>query len=291
MSDLQKPAPLLPSDAEHDGPLFFVIAIIVFLASLAAISGFLAVQNVTHWQQTLQSEMTVQIKSGNMAQAEQAARQLSTFPGVKNARAASRDEAKALLEPWLGADNIPDDLPIPLLVHVQLEQQNPPDAKTLAAALAATGIDASVDDHQHWAKDLARSARAVQILSIVVLALLVTASIAVTGFATRAGLAARRDLVEVLHLVGARDRVIAKLFGRRFVVLGFKAGASGAVLAAISIAILLASGVGSSSFLGGAVRPGFAHLLLLLPVPVLTAIVGGWTAKWSVLSNLRKTTQ
>jgi cell division transport system permease protein len=130
----------------------------------------------------------------------------------------------------------------------------------------------------------------VQLLSIAVLALLVTASIAITGFATRAGLATRRDLVEVLHLVGARDRVIARLFGRRFVVLGLKAGAFGALLAAISLGLLLVSGVGSSSFLGGAVQPGFEHLWLLLPVPILTSLVGGATAMWSVKHNLRKKT-
>ncbi|VAV94381.1 Cell-division-associated, ABC-transporter-like signaling protein FtsX [hydrothermal vent metagenome] len=290
MSETRKPLALLPSDHEHDGPLFFVIAIIVFLASMAAISSFVAVQNVAHWRQALQSEMTVQIKSGDMAETKRAARIIGKLAGVKIARAGSRAEAKALLEPWLGAENIPDDLPIPLLVYVSLKNFDPPDAARLATALANAGIDASVDDHQRWVKNLARSARAVQILSIAVLALLVTASIAITGFATRAGLATRRDLVEVLHLVGARDRVIARLFGRRFVMLGLKAGVLGAVLAGFSLTILLASGVGASSFLGGAVQPGLQHLWLLLPVPILTAIVGGWTAMWSVMHSLRKKT-
>ncbi len=288
MNTERKQAQLLPSDAEHDGPLFFVIAIIVFLASLAAIVALLAVQNVNHWKSALQSEMTVQIISGDPAQTQAAASLLLSISGVKAVRVASREEAKSLLEPWLGADNIPDDLPIPLLVHIRLSEKDPASSENVSEALKNAGIEASIDDHQRWAGDLARSSGIIQILSITVLALLVSASIAVTGFATRSGLAARKDLVNVLHLVGARDQVIARLFGRRFVLLGLKAGASGAGLAAISIIILMLGGVGDASFMGLSIQPGLGSFLLLLPVPVITAMVGGWTAHRSVLNSLRR---
>jgi len=284
----KKAAPLLPGDAEHDGPLFFVIAIIVFLASLAAISGQLAIQNVAQWKQAVKSEMTVQILSGNSNEARRAVVVLEKQAGVKTARLGTRDEAKALLEPWLGADNIPDDLPIPLLIYVKLSGKNPPNAAFLHSQLADDAIDASIDDHQHWARDLARSARAVQILSLAVLSLLVTASIAITGFATRSGLAARRDLVNVLHRVGAKDRVIARLFGRRFVMLGVKAGALGALLAAISVGVLWLSGAAQTGLSSHIARLGFGHILLLVPVPLITALVGGWTAYASVMRALRK---
>jgi cell division transport system permease protein len=287
---MRKQAPLLPPDSEYDGPLFFVIAIIVFLASLATISAFMAMQNVNHWKQALRSEMTVQIKSGNVVEAGRAVQRLQGMDGVKTAILASREDAKALLEPWLGADNIPDDMPIPLLIYVKLDRKNPPDAAQVAKRLSGIGIDASVDDHQRWARDLARSARAVQVLSISVLSLLVTASIAITGFATRSGLAARRDLVNVLHRVGAKDRVIAQLFGRRFVMLGLKAGAMGSMLAALSLGVLWLSGIGDATFSASVVRPGFGHLGLLIPVPMITAAVGGWTAFSSVMKNLRMRT-
>jgi len=290
MSEQHKRAPLLPANSDRDGPLFFVIVIIVFLASLSAISAISALQNVKHWQNALRNEMTVQILSGDQAEALRTARILSQIPGIVSAKAASRAEAKALLEPWLGAKNIPDDLPIPLLVYVQLEQNNPAGLEVLTATLANAGINASIDDHQQWASDLARSAKAVQFLSISVLALLITASIAVTGFATRAGLAARRDLVEVLHLVGAKDQVIARLFGVKFIIMGLKAGTLGTLLAMISVVGLTISGVGAASFMGGTVQFGLSPLLALVPAPFITAAVGGWTAYRSVMDNLRKNT-
>lgn len=291
MTNSRKRASLLPVNSEREGPLFFVIVIIVFLASLAAVSAVTAVQNVQYWKQALRSEMTVQIIDGDKHAAKRAAQVLLELPGINHTREASRAEAKALLEPWLGAQNIPDDLPIPLLVYVSLSKKSPANIEDVSALLIEEGITASIDNHQQWANDLARSAWAVQFLSIAVLALLMTASVAVTGFATRAGLAARRDLVEVLHLVGARDQIIARLFGKKFMLLGIKAGALGAVLAMISVAGLLLSGVGAASFMGGAAQPGVGQVWVLLPVPVVTAVVGGWTAHWSVLQNLRKNTR
>ncbi len=284
----RKKSALLPNNDERDGPLFFVMTIIVFLASLSAVSAAIAVQSVAHWKQALRSEMTVQVKNGNPETAQQAVEILRNMAGVKSAYAGTREEAKQLLEPWLGSQNIPDDLPIPVLVYVQLEDTGYPDSSKLSGALAGAGLNISVDDHQRWAKALSRSAQSVQLLSVAVLALLFTAMIAITGFATRAGLAAHKDLVEVLHLVGAKDRTIARLFGQKFIILGLKSGAFGAGLAAISIAGLIVGGVGASSFMQVEAQVGFGQLWVLLLVPLVMAIVGGWTAHYSVLNNLRK---
>ena len=50
---------------------------------------------------------------------------------------------------------------------------------------------------------------------------------------------ARRDIVELLHLSGARDDFIAGLFERRFLMLGVQAGALGALLAFGTAAFIL----------------------------------------------------
>jgi len=49
-----------------------------------------------------------------------------------------------------------------------------------------------------------------------VFVLIAAAAAAVVAFATRAGLAGRRDVVEVLHMTGAEDGFIARLFQVRF---------------------------------------------------------------------------
>jgi cell division transport system permease protein len=52
-------------------------------------------------------------------------------------------------------------------------------------------------------------------------------------------LLARRDIVEILHLTGAKDGFISGLFERRFLMLGVEAGAVGALLAFAAAAFIL----------------------------------------------------
>jgi cell division transport system permease protein len=56
-------------------------------------------------------------------------------------------------------------------------------------------------------------------------------------FATRAAMAGNRDVIEVLHFVGAEDAFIAREFQRHFLILGLKGGIGGGVAAMISFAV------------------------------------------------------
>src|SRR5690606_38637656 len=60
-----------------------------------------------------------------------------------------------------------------------------------------------------------------------VLVVLVAAGLAVT-FATRGAMAGNREVVEVLHFVGANDDFIAREFQRRFFRLGLRGSIAGA---------------------------------------------------------------
>src|SRR5690606_13333502 len=57
-------------------------------------------------------------------------------------------------------------------------------------------------------------------------------------FATRGAMASNRDVVSVLHFVGAEDGFIAREFQRHFLLLGLKGGLAGALAATVLFAIL-----------------------------------------------------
>lgn len=76
-------------------------------------------------------------------------------------------------------------------------------------------------------------------VALIAVALLGATGIAVIAFATHATLLARRDIVELLHLSGARDGFISGLFEQRFLMLGVQAGAVGALLALGAAAFIL----------------------------------------------------
>ena len=57
-------------------------------------------------------------------------------------------------------------------------------------------------------------------------------------FTTRTGLAVHRDVIEVLHLIGARDSYIANGFAYHAWWTGLRGGLFGAILAAASLLLL-----------------------------------------------------
>ena len=71
---------------------------------------------------------------------------LGEVRGVTLARALPGAEAAALLEPWLGKDSLPADLPVPRLVAVDLDHANPATAEALMNALQRAQFDVTVFD-------------------------------------------------------------------------------------------------------------------------------------------------
>jgi cell division transport system permease protein len=71
-----------------------------------------------------------------------------------------------------------------------------------------------------------------------VLALVAVATVAVIVSATRSAMASNREIIEVLHFVGANESFISREFERHFVGLGVRAGLVGAVSAGLVFFLL-----------------------------------------------------
>jgi cell division transport system permease protein len=275
------PAPLLPTRGEGDRALVFVVAVLACLACLAGLATLAAGRMASGWSRDIAAAATVQVRpSGAETPYESAVRAAEVLAGVKGvaeARALDRAASEALLKPWLGDAPLPPDLPVPQLVTVELDPKAPASPADLKAALTQARIDAVVDDHGRWLGEIRKSLLAVQAGAFAAFLLVAAAAAAVTAYATRASLAARQDVVEVLHLSGAEDRFIAGLFQRRFALLAARAGGYGALAAAAPL--LLLSVAGKSGGLLPATPLGFSDALLLLPCPLLAAGVAAWSAR------------
>ncbi|WP_375285010.1 cell division protein FtsX [Marinicauda pacifica] len=276
---VQRSAPLLPPDAGRDRPLFAVAAILVFLACLAALGAAGAWQASEGWTQQLTTEVTVQIFPGEDrdadADAQSAGERLATLPGVTGIDVRSRDQAEALLRPWLGSGGLPEDLPVPRLIAVTIDPENPPVEGAFAARLDGQGYEFVVDRHGNWAGAVERAAAAVRYFALGLVVLLTLAAAAVVAFAARASLAARWDVAEALHLVGARDSFIASLFQRRFFFLGLKAGLVGAIGAALSAwGLALVGGTAGTLFFLPSLELGW----VAVAIPPFAALVSGLIA-------------
>ncbi len=276
------------------GTLVIAMSVMCYLASLAIVGLLLINRAVDRWTSDISGEITVQVRpvdgvdlAGETAKAEEL---LNKTPGISNVVVLSEEDAARLLEPWLGKHSILEELPIPRLISAQTDKRAPLDLDKLAKEIASTIRGGSLDTHRQWQEELTATARTMRWLGLVVLAIITAASIALVVYASRAALETNREVLEVLYLVGARDRFIARQVEQRFFRAGFKAGVAGVVGGLLTLGLLYAAGqVGGASGLASALRELLAvplaqnilECLWLALVPIIATIICLITARYA----------
>lgn len=230
-------APIVPAGSVTGRSLTLVITIMCFLACLTAGSVYMMNQSASAWLRDIASEVTVQIEARERTDPDKTAADVAKFllqqPGVARARPLSIEESAALLEPWIGQTEVLKTLPIPRLVAVEVDRANPPDIEALRGAVARQFKGVTIDDHRRWQRQIRTITRSFALGGLAILLLVGAATTAIIVSATKSSMASNRDIVEVLHFVGATDRFIAREFERHFLRLGVRAGVVGAVWATL----------------------------------------------------------
>jgi cell division transport system permease protein len=229
-------APIVPAGSVTGRSLTLVITIMCFLASLTAGAVYMMSQSANQWLRDIASEVTVQVEARERADVDKLVAEVVAFlsrqQGVTQARALSLADSSQLLEPWLGQTDALGALPVPRLIAVELDRVNPPaNFEVLRAALANNFPGAMLDDHRRWQRQVRTITRSFALGGFAILLLVGAATTAIIVSATKSAMASNRDIVEVLHFVGATDRFIAREFERHFLRLGVRAGIVGAIWA------------------------------------------------------------
>ena len=301
-----------------------LVAAMTFLAALT-LAGAVATSSLAHhWQHGAAAALTVQVPdpgaspaSGEGTRLSRVVAILTDAPGIAEARALDRAELTDLLRPWLGRDlaaaaigpataggdkggaaadpaQAPLALPLPGVVQVRLDRPGV-DLTGLARRLDQAAPGTLVESHGLWVQRLSALARSLQACAAVVLVVVVLVAAAVVAVATRAGLAARRDAIEIVHGLGATDRYIAGRFARRTTMLAAVGAAVGAA-AALPVLIGLA-GLAAPFASFGPEAEGGAGLLAAVPgslwlalpcLPLVAAAIGWMTAQGTVRRWLRR---
>ena len=293
-----RPGAIIPARAGSLKSLTVTMAVMCYLACLAIGALILINRAIESWTGGLAREVTVQVRQlqdadieAELAKADQL---LLSFPGVVDTTILDRDEGAKLLEPWLGNRNL-DDLPVPRLIRVTVNAEAPPDYKTLAAALESEVKGASLDTHRRWQAELTRMARALSLLSYAVLLLICVSAIAIVIFATRTVLDANRPVVDVLHLVGAKDGYISRQIDGRFLKTGLWAGLIGVMLGLVTFLLLGLTGPEGAGGVADASRgllfapPRIAvwSYGVLLMVPVAATLISLITSRVTLIRMLK----
>ncbi|OJU51365.1 MAG: cell division protein FtsX [Mesorhizobium sp. 61-13] len=234
---LRKTAPIVPAQNVVGRALIVVIAIMTFLSCVTFGAVTLVRDTASVWENQISTEATIQIKPADGLDMEAAlataAGIASEFPGVKATRIVDRTATARLLEPWLGSGLDIDQLPVPRLIVVTIDETNPPDFDAIRAAFAPKLPTASLDDHRTWVNRLVAMAHTTVTIGVAILALMLSATVMTVVFATRGAMAGNGHIIEVLHFVGAEARFIARQFHKQFLLTGMKGAAIGGVAAVV----------------------------------------------------------
>ncbi|WP_421707418.1 cell division protein FtsX [Algihabitans sp.] len=273
----------------------WLIAFMVYLAGLALLAAVAMDAVAARWQGDLVGRLTVQVpppgdprdSEARQERLDRVVQALLATPAVSEVEVLSRAQTAALLEPWLGEAAAAPELPAPDLVAVTLRSSGA-DLGDLPQRLAEVVPGTGVDDHQRWLARLFSLAGSIEALAFLVVALVSVAAVATVIFVTRTGLAIHRQVIELLHVMGARDLYVAEQFQGHALRLGLAGGVGGAVAAALTAVGVRWLLRGEQSVLLPGIELGVWQWLLLAVLPLTTGLVAMLTARWTVLRTLAK---
>lgn len=276
----------------------WLVAPMVFLSAVALAGVFILNTLINRWDRDVSGTLTIEIaaapgEAGESAErtrryVETALALLKGTPGIAEARALTQEQLVALLAPWLGNSDLLKELPLPALIDVTLKADTPVDLDALSRKLAQTVPGASLDDHRIWLARLIGLSRSIEWLAVGIVVLIGGATSATVFYATRTGMAVHREVIEVLHLIGAPDGYIGRQFADRAFTLALRGGIIGL---ALNVPILAAIGIGTNRLQGGFLAEltlpwiGWAAVLLL---PLAAATVAMLTARLAVHQTLAR---
>jgi len=287
---------LLP-DRRLSGPTPWVIAILMMLTLLAAAAGVGLARSANAISSAIAGRVTVQIVTPNpVTRAQQAAalrRAAAAQPFVLSARAVDREELQATLGQWFGSadrdDPVLNSLPLPALVDIDFVGENRSrHMEQLRALVAAEAPGARIIPHAEWLGPVARLIGSLAWIAGGLVLLMTLASAAVVIMTARAALGTHFATIEMLHLIGATDRQITRLFQRRIAIDTAYGIALGTVVAAAILLLIGWQWAGITSGLAATASLGPTGWALLLALPLLAIALAALTARQTLLAALKK---
>jgi cell division transport system permease protein len=277
----------------------WIIGFMTYLCVIAVAAALTVDRVAERWRQGLAGNLTVELPFSSDLETEKRAEQLDQAmelvtgtPGVTGATVLEDHEIAALLEPWLGPDASQLDVPLPVMIAVTRRTDAAIDLAALRGKLQAIVPDAQVDDHGDWVSDALGFLRSLQALAAALSALALAAAALTVIFVTRTGLATHKGVIEVVHLIGAPDKYIARQFQAQALKLGILGGVVGLAFGAATVL-----GIGRViAYSLDTANPGLTfdfrlltwQWVVLAALPVVVALLAMFTARRTVMRSLAK---
>ena len=279
--------------------LQIMISIAVFLFGVT-LAGVLSINSMlAAWNESILGSLTVQIMPINdvnqeqaaaetLAQQEKAVELLKSKPEVEKVTPLNNAQLQKLIQPWLGDGVAVSALPIPRLIDVKLKPGAEVDFLRWSEELAETAPQASLDNHKLWLNKLIKFADGLKVLALAVLTLVVLITSGAIFYCTQTSLGLHKYIIEILHLMGAKDTYVAQQYAKRTAWLGFLGGLYGLVLAIPTIFVIANLARQIEGGIISDARLNSADWTAILSLPLFSMLIAMSTAYYTVKKTLEK---
>lgn len=290
----------LPLNGDSTGLfLQIIISIAVFIFAIT-LSGVLSINTMLYnWNQSILGSLTVQIMPVNdinkekataqtLAYQEKAIEFLQNVDGIIKVTPLNDNQLKNLIQPWLGDGVNISNLPIPRIIDVKLAADADLNFVELAQKLSIASPQASLDNHKLWLSKLIDFADGLKLIAMTVLLLVIAITSGAIFYTTRMSLGLHRNIIEILHTMGAKDTYVAQQYGKRMAFLGFCGGILGLLFAIPAIFFI---GSLATQIEGGIISEaslGFSDWGIIFSLPLFSMFIAMYTAYHTVKRTLKK---
>ena len=229
---------------EKDGANLFlkiISTISVFLFTIT-LTGYCMINSlVDSWDKDIVDGFTVQVipdeTDANQTdiRLNKVVNFLENIDGVEKVRVINDKQVNNLLKPWLGNNVDILSLPMPKLIDVRLKKGADTNFDKISEELKQLDSNTLSNSHQIWLNRLLNFAKSIKMVAVGVLFIVLISCSFSIFYATKTSLGIHKNIIEILHIMGATDDYIAKQYAKRSFFIGLISGAIGVVLGACAL--------------------------------------------------------
>ena len=279
---------------QHLGLISAIIGLLVMIG-VFAFGGLLALNQVAEkWKGGLAETVSIDLPPLLSLQQNEDSRAVRILtlalnePGVSDASILHRDRMRELVKPWLGDAIEIDRLPLPVIIQLKIDRDNPPDFESFSRRLHQAVPGTKLNSFGEWRERLLRSVNTLMTVGIVILIAVALGIVSMILFLGFTSMMVYRQSIELLHLMGATDQYIAKQFNMLVAKISIIGASIGFGIACFLILIAGHVGLGQAYRLHEWVILPLTHWAFLSIIPIATFLLALMTVHFAVLYQLKK---
>ena len=290
----------IPTQEDNTSTFVSVLTAIYMYLFVIMLAIFMAINAMANnWEKDIAGSITVQvtpIENDNKhiddvktkEQLNKVLQFMERISGVESVQVLDDQVVEKLMSPWIGNKVDLSTLPIPRLLDVKLKPNAELNYDEITRGLRLLTANASIDNHRLWLNRLIKFATSLKTVALAILLMVVAICAFSVYYSARTSLNINTNSIEILHIIGAKDDYIAKLYAKNYAKIGFFAGVIGLMAAVPCIILVGKYGISTGSgLLNGAGLSTTAWGLIML-TPLFSLLYSMVTSYFAVLKSLEK---